>query len=271
VNATEGPMAPKRTVPTMRFVRRLLTALCVALAVSAVAAAAGNPVVAATKRTATAKSITFEMVTTTAIGGQKTTLTGSGAQSGTSFKMTMRTRAQGVTFRFDAILLREGGRYVMYMRSPAFQAQLPPGKTWVRLALSKQTANLGIDLASLLTASQSYLPLERALVSTTRVGREVVAGVSTTRYRVVVDVKRAARALPAFGQQVAAVERATGTRLGRIPYDVWVGEGRLRRVRFSMPAVVSGVSGRAVQTVTFVSYDRPVRITAPPRGQVFTP
>ena len=70
--------------------------------------------------------------------------------------MTLRTRAAGVAFRFDAILLRERGRYVMYMRSPVFQTQLPAGKRWVRMDLSKQTANLGVDLGSLFSAPRAY-------------------------------------------------------------------------------------------------------------------
>lgn len=164
------------------------------------------------------------------------------------------------------------GSYVMYMRSPAFQSQLPAGKKWLRLDLSKQAATVGVDFTSLLSASQSFAPLEKGLVSTTRIGREQVAGRSTTRYRTVPDVKRAARAVPAYGKQVAAIERATGVRFGRVPYDVWIaGDGRIRRVRFSTPTAVGNDRGTAVQTITFLAYDTPVTIGAPPRAQVFSP
>jgi hypothetical protein len=253
--------------------RPLIAACCVALALPAFVQAAGGPVAEAAKRTASAKSLTFQMSITTAVPGQgKTTLTGSGARRGTSVKMSMRTRGQAVAFRFDAVLLNEAGSYVMYMRSPAFQAQLPAGKQWLRVDLSKQAASLGVDFTSLLSASQSFAPLEQGLVSTTRIGREQVAGRSTTRYRAVLDVKRAAQAVPAFAKQVAAVERATGIRFGRIPYDVWIaGDRRIRRVRFSMPTAAGGARGTAVQTVTFLAFDTPVTITAPPRAQVFSP
>lgn len=252
--------------------RRLLLACTVALALPALVHAASSPVVAAAKRTATAKSLTFQMAVTTSAGGQRTTMTGSGALRGTSVKMSLRTRAQGVAFRMDAVLVNERGSYVMYMRSPAFQAQLPPGKSWVRVDLTKQAASLGIDFSSLLSPSQAFAPLEKGLVSTTRVGREVVADRPTTRYRAVIDVKRAARAVPAYGKQVAAIERATGITFGRVPYDVWIGgDGRIRRVRFSTPTAAGGVRGSAVQTITFLAYDTPVTITAPPRAQVFSP
>lgn len=252
--------------------RSLIAACSIALALPAFVQAAGGPVAEAAKRTATAKSLTFQMNITMAIPGQaKTTLTGSGAQRGTSVKMSMRTRG-AAAFRFDAVLLNEKGSYVMYMRSPAFQSQLPAGKRWLRLDLSKQAATVGVDVTSLLSASQSFAPLERGLVSTTRIGREQVAGRSTTRYRAVLDVKRAARAVPAYGKQIAAIERATGIRFGRVPYDVWIaGDGRIRRVRFSTPTAGGSDRGAAVQTITLLAFDTPVTITAPPRAQVFSP
>lgn len=253
--------------------RRLIAVCAFALALPTLVHAADNPVAVAAKRTAMAKSVTFQMSVATTIPGQgKMTLTGSGAQRGTSAKMTMRARVQGKAFRFDAVLLSEGGSYVVYMRSPLFQSQLPRGKSWIRIDLSRQAASLGVDVTSLLNASQSSAPLEKGLVSTTRVRREVVAGRSTTRYRAVLDVKRAARALPSYGRQIAAIERATGIRLRRIPYVVWIaGDRRFRRVRYSTPTAVGGVRGTTVATVTFLSYDTPVTISAPPRAQVFSP
>ena len=253
----------------MSVVRRLLAVLLVALALPALVHAASNPVVTAVKRTATAKSATFEMSIATVVAGRRSTMTGAGAQRGNDAKLTLRTRAGGAAVRIDAILLQEGGRHVMYLRSPAFQAQLPPGKSWLRMDLTKQAGNLGVDFSSLLSSSQSFAPLEKGIVSTTRVGRDVVAGRSTTHYRALVDIQRAARAVPAYGKQVAAIERATGIRLGRTSYDVWVaGDGRIRRMRYSTPTAVSGVRGKAVSTLTFLAFDTPVSIKAPPRSQV---
>ena len=148
----------------MRVMRRLVAVCLVALALPALVHAASNHVVAAAKKTATAKSSTFTMSVTTSVAGQLATMTGSGAQRGTDVKLTMRTRAAGLVVRFDALLLQEGGGYVMYMRSPAFRAQLPKGKTWLRIDLAKQGANLGIDLSSLVSSSQTIAPLEKGLV-----------------------------------------------------------------------------------------------------------
>ena len=253
--------------------RRLVLACFVLVVSSAIAQAATNPIVAAAKRTGSAKSMTMRMNVTTSIPGQgRVTVTGTGAQRGTSLKMSMRTSAQGVAFELDAVLLRERGAYVMYMRSPILRSQLPPGKTWFRLDLTKQGANLGVDFTSLLNVSQTFAPLEEGLVSTRRIGREIVAGKPATRYRAIIDIQRAARAVPAYGKQVAALERATGIRLGRTPYDAWVGsDGRIRRLRYSTPTAFGGARGTSRQTITFLSFDTPVRIEAPPRAQVATP
>jgi hypothetical protein len=145
------PLASLRDLPTMSGMRRLVAACLVALALPALVQAASDPVLAAARKTATARSSTFQLSITTSIAGQRATMSGSGAQRGTDVKLTMRTSAAGIAIRFDAVLVQEGGGYVMYMRSPAFQAQLPNGKTWLRIDLQKEGANLGIDLSSIMS------------------------------------------------------------------------------------------------------------------------
>jgi hypothetical protein len=208
-------------------------------------------------------------VTTTVGGAPAMTLTGTGTQRGTDVKMTMRIRTPAGTAKLDAVLLHEGGSYVMYMRSPLLGAQLPRGKSWIRVDLSKQGASAGLDFSSLVNTSQTFAPLEAGLVSTRRLGREHVAGTTATRYRAIIDIHRAARAVPAYGKQIAVLERTTGIHFGRVPYDVWVaGDGRVRRMHFSMPTTAAGVQGRTTQTITYLAFDRPVTIAAPPRSQV---
>lgn len=253
--------------------RRLVGLSLLALALPAVAQAATNPIVTAAERTAAARSSTFTIRATTTLGGQAATIiTGAGAQHGSGIRMSMKTRAGGKTTTVDAVLLNQRGAYVMYMRSPVFEAQLPPGKSWWRLDLSSEASNLGVDFTSLVDASQSLAPLEKGLVSTERLGRETVAGRPTSHYRAVLDVQRAARAVPAYGKQVAALQRATGIRLTRSTYHVWIGsDGRIRQMRFSTPAASAGARGTTVQTMTFLTFDRPVSVEAPPPARVFAP
>jgi len=257
----------------MRTMRRALVVLAAALLVPVAAHAASNPILGAAKRTAAAKSSTLRMSVTTTLGGRTTaTLTGSGAQRGSSVKLTLRQRVGAQLVTIDAVLLTEGGSQVIYMRSPVFTPQLPAGKSWLRIDLTRQAAGLGVDLSSIYSAGETFAPLEHGVVSVKRLGRRAIAGAPATHYRAIIDVKRAARAVPAYGKQVAAVERATGVKLGRSPYDVWVGgDGRIRQMRFVTPTVAGGVRGTSTQTITFLSYNRPVTISAPPRAQVFSP
>lgn len=234
------------------------------------AAHAGNPVLDAAKRSARATSSTMEIRTTTTVPGAGTVVaTGSGAQSGRNVRLTIHSHLGGASVRIDVVGLVDRGHFLMYLRSPLFRAQLPPGKTWVRFDLHEQGAKLGIDVSSLLGSSQALAPLWHGLVSTRRVGAEVVRGRGTTRYRATVDYDRAGAALPAFGKQLAAIERVTGVDVDRLEAEVWIGGGYVRRLRTTTPTVVQGVRARSVQTITYLGYGVPVRIAAPPAAQVF--
>jgi hypothetical protein len=260
---------PLHTMSSVRRATSLLAAALLAL-LAASAAQAANPLVTAVKRSASARSAVIDMQVTTAAGGATIALTGTGAVRGREAKLSVRTKTGPVAIAMDVILLREGPAYVMYMRSPALQAQLPAGKSWLRYDLQNATTKLGIDFTKLVETSQTLGPLERGIVSTSRVGRETVAGSATTHYKAVVDLHRAAAALPAYAKQLAALEGRLGTRIGRSTQHVWVGaDGRIRRLRSSTPTVVQGVKATSVQTLTYRAYDVAVSISAPPRSQVF--
>jgi hypothetical protein len=258
----------------MTLVRHVLVTLAAALAVlvgaGAATAEAANPVVAAAKRTADARSSVFDMQMTVEAGGQRVSITGTGAMRGQdTAKLAMRTSAAGKSIAFDMLMLREAGRAVMYMRSPTFSASLPKGKTWMRLDLDLAASKLGVDYSELIETSRTLGPLEHGLVSTKRVGTATIAGKPATQYRAVIDTKRAAKEVPAFAKQLRAIERA-GVRLPRLTEDVWVGsDGRISRVGFAIPLVQQGVRATSSMTMTFRAYDVPVSVSAPPRAQVF--
>jgi hypothetical protein len=256
-------------VRTIRVVRRALVCLVSVLAalVATAPAMAENPVIAAVKRSSEARSSVIDMQVSTSARGQTVQMTGTGAVRGNDVKLSVSTGAAG---KMDLIMLREPTGFAMYMRMPALASQLPAGKSWLRVDFEKQAAKLGLDFSAILDAARTFGPLESGVVSTRRLGRETVAGKQTTHYRAVVDVHRAAAALPEYAKQIRAIEKATGVRLGRTTQDVWVGsDGRVRRLRSSTPTVVGGSAASAVQTMTFRAYDVPVSIVAPPRSQVF--
>ncbi len=258
-----------RTMTLVGRITLILAAGLVALLATG-AAQAANPVVSAVERSADARSSVVDMQVRTSARGATLVLTGTGTVRGKEAKLTMRTSTAGQSIAMDVIMLREAGGYAMYMRSPSLSSQLPAGKSWLRFDLQKAVAKLGVDFSSLIESSRALAPLEQGLVSTKRVGRDSVAGKPTTHYRAVVDVHRAAAAVPEYAKQVAALERAAGIRLGRVTQEVWVGtDGRVRRLRSSTPTLVQGVKATTVQTLTYRAYDVPVTISAPPRAQVF--
>ena len=163
---------------TYKFAVMAIFLLTAVFRTGAVAQAASNPVVDAARRTIDARSSKLRISATTVGGGLRATMTGSGTQKGGSIALSMRARTAGQSTTIDAVMLKEGGRYVMYMRSPAFAAQLPAGKRWIKIDLS-QASTGGIDIASLVDSSQTLAPLEKGLVSTKRLGRETVAGQPT--------------------------------------------------------------------------------------------
>jgi hypothetical protein len=250
--------------------RRLVLLLAVLLVAIPASAQAANPVVTAAAKSAKARSSTVRMRTVTTVPGAGSVVaTGAGSQRGQNVKMTMRTTVAGVGIGMDLIGVQERGHFVVYMRSPLFRQQLPAGKSWVRVDLQKQGASIGVDFSAILGSSQGMAPLWHGLVSTTRLGREVVAGASTTHYRAVVDYRRAGNALPEFAEQIAAIERVTGVRVGKVNADVWVGgDGFIRQFRTTTPTVVQGVRATSVQTITYLAYNVPVTIGTPPRAQV---
>ena len=55
-------------------------------------------------------------------------------------------------------------------------------------------------------------------------------------------------------------------------FTVWVdADGRVRRLRVVTPVTTNGVRGTSTTTITYLAYNVPVTITAPPAAQVYEP
>ena len=167
---------------------------------------------------------------------------------------------------------------VIYMRSPVFGQALPHGKRWIKLDLSRM-GSAGSALGSVMNSGQSdptqSLSYLQATADTMQnEGTEDVAGVSTTHYHAEVVFKKAVKLLvqrvpaaqrPALRRVYAQFEAQTG--ITDYPIDVWIdGKGLVRKVHFSMPMLSSGEM--MSMTVTMSRFGAPVRISAPPAGQV---
>jgi hypothetical protein len=76
----------------------------------------------------------------------------------------MRTRGQGAAFRFHTGAPERDRQLRDVHACAGLPVTASCGEDVVRIDLSKQAASLGVDLTSLLSASQSFAPLQKGLV-----------------------------------------------------------------------------------------------------------
>jgi len=169
------------------------------------------------------------------------------------------------------ISLEQNGDYVVYAQSALLSGQLPGGEHWVELDLSKLAQAKGIDLGTLLSASQvqpgdilSMLEAEGAKVQ--KLGPDTVDGVATTRYRVTLDI---AKALQTKGLNDPLLKRMAA-KAPNVPLNVWIGkDGLVHRVQASFAQTHNGVPAHVSLTVDVSDYGTDATIAAPPSDDVF--
>jgi hypothetical protein len=286
----------------LRGRRTAIAAALAAAAAAAVAAGCGggtnagalplDPVAAAATKTqhAGAARIRFAVAfSNPMLQGKTFRLRGTGVIDGTSAEMTFNLRSllrQGgslggansdlnLPYDRDAsvtdILLEQHGDYVIYLRLGFLSAQIPGGKQWLKVDLSKLGKSAGLDLGKLLSGSQlqpsdvlSMLRGEGATIR--RVGPATVGGVATTHYRVTVDV---AKALQSRGL-TSPLLGGFAAQMPKLPEDVWIGrDGLVRQVRLSYSVTQGGQRVRLGMTMELYDYGAHVSIAAPPSSEVF--
>jgi hypothetical protein len=164
---------------------------------------------------------------------------------------------------------------VIYMRFPAeIQAQLPGGKSWVRMDLETLAEEQGIDLGALMQFSQSdptqsLQYLRGASDDFEEVGSEPVRGVDTTHYRGTIDLRKAAEGLPEEAREsVDRVIELTGER--ELPVDVWIDDdGLARRITYEQPLPAPGAEDASMElTMEFFDFGLDVDVEPPPAEDV---
>ena len=210
--------------------------------------------------------------------GRRVSMNGDGvfdteAQSGRmTFDMSEFGKAVGAQDFGDIKLVME--RFVMYMKFPLLQ-QLQPGmKPWVRFDLRKIAAQQGLDLAGLQQLNQSdprqaLLYLRAASGRVEEVGEEEVRDVSTTHYRMTVDLEKVAKLNPDQRESVERVIEQSGVR--ELPTEVWVDDdGLVRRMKLMYDDIqfAGGQRGDMAMTMELYDFGTAVEVEPPPAGQV---
>ena len=227
-----------------------------------------DPVAAAATKTQQAGAARIRFVLHFTGGGKALAVRGTGAIDGDSSKLTFNTTApQLAGSSVKAISLERNGDYFVYLKLGAIASQLPSGKHWVELDVSKLGKSAGLDVGKLLSGSQiqprdllSMLQAEGAKIR--NLGSATVDGAATTHYRVTIDT---AKALQAQGL-TSPLLAAAAAELPKVPVDAWIGkDGLLRRVRFA----AGTAQGRLDLTMKLSDYGADVTIAAPPSSDVF--
>jgi hypothetical protein len=275
----------------------LAAALAIAAAATVTAGCGGgstssalslDPVAAAATRTqdAGAARIRFAMVVSAPQLGKALRMRGTGAIDGTSTRMSFRlgslfgrlglpssagSLSQLQHARIKEIALEQNGDYVMYMQLGFLSSQLPGGKQWIKLDLSKLGKAAGLDLGKLLSGSQfqpsdmlGMLTSEGAKIQ--KVGPATVDGVATTHYRVTIDL---AKALQSQGVKSPLLNGIT-SQMKTATAGVWIAkDGLVRSIHVSYNVPHGPKSMRMAMTMSLYDYGTHVSIAAPPDSQVF--
>lgn len=228
---------------------------------------------AAYGKAAAAKTAKMALVETIRSSGQDLTIHASGAMDLTGKRATMTMQLPQV----GSVEVRMVG-HVMYMRLPAAMQTMAHGKQWMSIdldALLKQQTGATLSQLQGLSGQDpaQFMTLLQGVSNDVRkVGTEDVRGVSTTHYKVTLDLDKALARIsdPATRDSVRQMYDKLGLRT--IPADVWVdGDGLPRRVAMTMSGLAKGQtggSGAAMDmTMDFYDYGTSVDVSAPPADQ----
>ena len=181
------------------------------------------------------------------------------------------TKSQLAHASMKEISLEEAGHYVVYVQLGFLASQLPGGKQWLKVDVSKLGKSAGLDLGQLMSGSQfqpgdllGMLRGEGAKIE--KVGSEQVGGTETTHYRVTVDV---AKALESKGL-TSPLLGGLAAQMPTIPENVWIdGNGLVRRIALSYGFAKDGQRAHLGLAMSLYDYGANISIAAPPSSQVF--
>ena len=231
-----------------------------------------DPVAAAATKTQQAGGARVRFAIHFAGANRSAAITGAGTIDGESSKLTFEAAPGSALSQLgggsmQVISLQQNGDYVLYLQLGALASQLPGGKHWVELDVSKLGKSAGVDLGKLLSGSQiqpgdllSMLEAEGAKIR--NLGSATVDGAATTRYHVTIDTAKALESNGLSSPLLAGAAAAVPT----VPVDAWIGkDGLLRRIKIA----AASAQGRFGMTMDLYDYGAQISVAAPPSSAVF--
>jgi hypothetical protein len=164
------------------------------------------------------------------------------------------------------------GGMVVYMRFPFMSKALGGGKSWVRMDIGSMGREMGVNLDQFVQMNQSnpaqQLEFLRAVSGRfTKLGTGRVRGVTTTRYRTSIDIRKYPNLVPE--KQRKAMKKSIDTLVGVMgkptyPVEVWIDAKQLvRRMTMRMDMKAPTGSLAFAMSMDFYGFGRPVSVKFP--------
>jgi hypothetical protein len=249
-------------------VRALAITFAVVLcaACGSTASSGGDPVAAAAKQTREhggAYTVAIDFTKVSKNGGR---YDGRGAFDGDG-NFTLNVIYKGMPIHAVAAV-NSANHVIVYMKSVAFAGQLPEDKTWVAADMTRLVEQPGASTKALDAVqspgsdpTQVLGMLSRASSSSRKVGAGTVAGAHVVRYRVTIDLAKAAKEPGIAGREAAQLERTA--KATRIPVDVSIDDDGYVRAIDEHVRVTGTIAFRIPQL------GEQQAIEAPPANDVF--
>jgi hypothetical protein len=164
------------------------------------------------------------------------------------------------------------GGMVVYMRFPFMSKALGGGKSWVRMDIGSMGREMGVNLDQFMQMNQSnpaqQLEFLRAVSGRfTKLGTGRVRGVTATRYRTSIDIRKYPNLVPEKQRQ--AMKKSIDTLVGVMgkptyPVEVWIDAKQLvRRMTMRMDMKAPTGSLAFAMSMDFYGFGRPVSVKFP--------
>jgi len=257
-----------------------LSAVVATAVVSTGCSATLDPVAKAATHTADVSTLRFSMTVSLQVPGAPGTIAlgATGAIDSSAHRLAMSMDLSKIAALTGSSAMPKRMRMVedgtvIYMTGDGLSRVLPGGKSWARLDLARAASQVGADVSGLTggqTDPRASLAQLRKAGNVVRIGPQLVRGVATTRYNVLVDLGRGVDGLEgsareAMKQLVQRLE-AAGTRY--VPADAWVdADGYLRRFRIAIPGYFGAGSSFGL-SMDMYGFGDPVSIAVPDPAEV---
>ena len=184
-----------------------------------------------------------------------------------------RKEARAAGFPMEDVSEQE----VIYSTAPDIVKKLPPGKRWVKVDMVEVGEQVGIDMSKAAIDESDpikFLDYLKRSGGAEKLGTERVDGERTTRYRAVIDIRKAlddAIEDPSDEESQRIADKVAGVfGKSRIPIEVWIDEQSLiRRERLSLSIRDGASSFTGVLDVRFSDFGRHNTIELPDEDEAF--